>query len=232
MSPTILEQRPDTAALKRNRRIGVAVSVACHLVLVLAGGRLLAQPAEYGIEPGHGGIAVELVAALPASTGSAPSVSVAEEPASSEDAVVSEAPAPQPEPQPAAAQAAVASMNASPFVGDGSSPVPGQDATTFYSPGGGQTSARPNYLRNPVPPYPIEARRLGQTGLVVLSVTIDTTGRAQRVELAQSSGFPILDGSALTTVRRWTFRPARTGGVPVECVAEVPIRFTLASGRP
>ncbi len=215
MSPTILEQRPDIAAMTRNRLLGGAVSLLCHLIILLAGGRLLAQPAEYGIEPGHGGISIELVAALPAAgAAQAPSIS-----AVAPDAL-------QPEPLADPAPAAVPSAGSS-FVGDGSSPVPGEDETTFSSSGGGQTNARPNYLRNPVPSYPLEARRLGQAGLVVLSVAIEPTGRARQVELAQSSGFPILDGSALATVRRWRFRPARTGGVPVECVVEVPIRFML-----
>lgn len=200
-------QTPDR--FRRNRLVSAALSLLFHLALLLGGGRLLAQPAEYGIEAGTGGMELHLVAALPSSVSGEPS-------AQADHADTPEALEPIQHTAPV-----------SPFVGDGSSPVPGQDATTLHAAGGGQTSARPNYLKNPVPPYPLEARRLGQQGLVLLRVAVDARGQAERVELAQRSGFSLLDASAVTTVRRWKFRPARVGGLPVACDVEVPIRFTL-----
>ena len=94
--------------------------------------------------------------------------------------------------------------------------------------GGTATTARPSYRSNPKPVYPPEARRLRQQGQVLLTVEVSAQGRALSVALKQSSGFPLLDQTAIQTVRRWSFEPARIGGVPVASRAEVPVRFRLA----
>ena len=84
------------------------------------------------------------------------------------------------------------------------------------------------YGTNPLPPYPLVARRLGMEGVVLLEVVVAADGRAADVRIARSSGYPALDESALATVRdRWRFVPARREGVPVESRVTVPIRFKL-----
>lgn len=94
--------------------------------------------------------------------------------------------------------------------------------------GDGSGGARVAYGTNPLPPYPLVARRLGMEGVVLLEVVVAPDGRAADVRVGRSSGFPALDQSALTTVReRWRFIPARRDGVPVESRVTVPIRFRL-----
>lgn len=93
---------------------------------------------------------------------------------------------------------------------------------------GPTTSARPRYRSNPKPAYPPESRRAGQQGVVVIAVEVTSDGRAASVQLSRSSGFPLLDTAALQAVRRWTFEPARTGGIPTASRVEVPVRFDLA----
>jgi len=94
------------------------------------------------------------------------------------------------------------------------------------SPGG--TSTRPDYGENPKPPYPLIARRMGTQGTVLLHVHVRADGSVAEAEVQQSSGSPVLDASALRTVREsWRFVPARRDGVPVESWVEVPIRFVL-----
>jgi len=84
------------------------------------------------------------------------------------------------------------------------------------------------YGTNPLPPYPLVARRLGMEGVVLLEVVVAPDGHAADVRIARSSGYPALDESALATVRdRWRFVPARREGVPVESRVTVPIRFKL-----
>jgi len=85
------------------------------------------------------------------------------------------------------------------------------------------------YLRNPKPPYPDMSRRLQEEGRVLLRVLISAEGKAKQVELKQSSGYKRLDDSALTTVRRWRFVPAKRGGQPVEMWYDVPVSFSLRS---
>lgn len=82
-------------------------------------------------------------------------------------------------------------------------------------------------LNNPKPPYPLAARRRGIEGRVVLSVLVRTDGTSGGVTLKQSSSHAVLDTSALDTVRRWRFLPARRGATPVESRVDVPIVFRL-----
>lgn len=223
------------AVLERSAFIpSLMLSASLHLAILFLGGRMLFQPVQYGIEIGRGGMEVYLVAAPPRPV-SAGGAGAALEPlpaSSTDDGLVL--------PKPAAMAGQSSSPSSveqtrakgqlerhSPFTGDGSSPVPGQDPTTFYSVGGGQTDAKPGYLKNPVPSYPPTARRLGQEGVVVLLIGIDPTGHPTRVEVQQSSGHPTLDESALTTVRRWKFTPARAAGIPVPSVANLRVHFIL-----
>ncbi|MBF0132691.1 MAG: energy transducer TonB [Magnetococcales bacterium] len=80
---------------------------------------------------------------------------------------------------------------------------------------------------NPKPVYPSLARRRGWEGLVLLHVEVDEMGHPQRVEIKQSSGFPILDRAAVDAVNRWQFVPARRGGVAVGGWVDVPVQFRL-----
>jgi protein TonB len=84
-----------------------------------------------------------------------------------------------------------------------------------------------DYLDNPKPPYPPLSRRMGEQGRVVLRVHVTPEGAAGEVLLHASSGSPRLDESALATVRRWKFVPARRGAEPVAAWVLVPIAFTL-----
>jgi TonB family protein len=74
------------------------------------------------------------------------------------------------------------------------------------------------------PAYPREARKLRQQGLVVLAVSISEEGRPAGVSVLQSSGFALLDESAVKAVRKWRFTPANAS---VKSEVEIPIRFRL-----
>ncbi len=104
---------------------------------------------------------------------------------------------------------------------EGSSGTPG-------TPGGGALTSRPSHYRNPHPAYPEAARHERQEGVVILHIRIDELGQVTSVRIATSSGFPLLDERALSTVReRWRFHPARRGNVAVPAELTLPIRFTL-----
>ena len=201
--PTVIE-----STVRRDWLAGFAISAAFHLVLFF-GGWALFRSARYGVEAGSGGLDVFLVAAPPRPISAGTSME-------------------SPEPLPAElAQTAPAPGRAPAFSGDGSSPVPGKDPTGLYSEGGGQSDAEPGPFRNPAPPYPWAARRLGQEGGVVLRIAISEMGRPTRVEIQHSSGYPLLDESALTTVRRWKFVPASAAGVPRDAVSSLQVSFRL-----
>lgn len=81
--------------------------------------------------------------------------------------------------------------------------------------------------RNPPPVYPRRARRLGQEGTVLLRVRVSASGRPIAVEVADSSGHPLLDEAARVAVAAWVFQPARRGTTGVEGLVEVPVVFRL-----
>lgn len=111
------------------------------------------------------------------------------------------------------------------FHGDASSAKPGLDATTVQAQP--DVAAKPNYLKNPEPDYPELARRRHQEGLVLLAVKVTAQGRAGRVEIKKSSGFPLLDNAAAEAVRDWEFEPARLGALTFASEIEVPVHFEL-----
>lgn len=128
---------------------------------------------------------------------------------------VIEAPAPRSEPMPP-----VAPPSPPP-------PAPAIESTPAPAPTPPRAA---DYLTNPKPPYPRLSRRLGEEGTVRLNILVNPDGSVARLEIAQSSGHPRLDRSAMETVQSsWKFEPARQGGSPVAAWVIVPIQFTLRS---
>jgi len=85
----------------------------------------------------------------------------------------------------------------------------------------------PRYGENPKPDYPLEARQKGYEGEVLLKVEVLQNGRVGEVEVEKSSGYEILDQSAITAVKKWRFVPARKGGVNIPCWVNIPFKFHL-----
>jgi len=83
----------------------------------------------------------------------------------------------------------------------------------------------PDLSRNAPPIYPAHAIQNGWEGTVLLRIWIDETGRVTKVEVARTSGFRILDGAAVTAVRRWLAIPANRDGKPAATVELLPVRF-------
>jgi protein TonB len=84
-----------------------------------------------------------------------------------------------------------------------------------------------DHLRNPAPAYPAIAKRLHIEGTVLVRVLVSPAGLPKKIELARTSGAPVLDEAALKAVQGWAFVPARRGAEPVEAWVEVPINFHL-----
>lgn len=85
----------------------------------------------------------------------------------------------------------------------------------------------PRYDLNPPPHYPLVARRRKYQGTVMLAVRVKVDGQVAQVRIDESSGYPILDKSAVKSVKGWHFRPARRGGRPIEMWVQVPVRYEL-----
>ncbi|NPB04698.1 MAG: energy transducer TonB [Thermotogae bacterium] len=73
------------------------------------------------------------------------------------------------------------------------------------------------------PTYPRRARREGWQGTVVVQVILNSNGTIKSLNLVKSSGYPILDNTALNAVRGWVFSP----NVPDGCSGRITFRFIL-----
>ena len=77
-------------------------------------------------------------------------------------------------------------------------------------------------INSPRPPYPYEARAHKITGSGVVVANVDAaSGNVTDASVATSTGSSILDDAAVSTFRRWRFRPGSVSKV------RIPITFTL-----
>ncbi len=86
-----------------------------------------------------------------------------------------------------------------------------------------------DYLHNPEPEYPSMSRRRGEQGRLTLKVVVNVHGDPESVQLEKSSGFELLDKSAINAVRSWKFVPAKKNSQTVNGTVIVPVRFSLDS---
>ena len=87
--------------------------------------------------------------------------------------------------------------------------------------------ATPAYRANPSPEYPAIARRRGYEGTVLVEVLVSRDGRVEDLRLSQSSGYPILDQAAMTSIKGWLFEPATVNREKVDMWVKVPVLFHL-----
>ena len=197
--------------MSREVLISAVAALGCH-ALLLFGLRLETGALPLPVTDTE--VEVSLVAAAPAP----PAAKVAPPPVA--EPVVE--PTPEPVPKPLPAEPRVAKPAPAPRGGTASGTgAPGVSA------GPDLANTKPRYHSNPRPDYPAEARRLRQQGRVLIEVEVSATGQPASVSLKRSSGVASLDAAALAAVRRWTFEPARTAGVPVTARVEVPVQFDL-----
>ena len=84
----------------------------------------------------------------------------------------------------------------------------------------------PRVRRQTKPEYPIEMRRSGMRGDVVVDFVVDIEGRVTQAYVVRSLN-PAFDEPALTAIRQWTFEPGRRGDTPVNTHSQVSIHFEL-----
>ncbi|WP_447963015.1 energy transducer TonB [Nitrospira sp. Ecomares 2.1] len=82
-------------------------------------------------------------------------------------------------------------------------------------------------LKTERPLYPRMAREQGWHGKVVLRTHISSDGTVTSATVKESSGFSLLDESAVQSVKGWSFEPAKNGEFTVASTVDLPIRFDL-----
>jgi protein TonB len=91
----------------------------------------------------------------------------------------------------------------------------------------GLIMARPLYRKNPPPKYPRRARRKGYEGTVILEVLVDENGTVKDLKVFESSGYKLLDKSAIASVQKWLFTPGTKDGDAAGMWVRIPVRFKL-----
>ena len=87
------------------------------------------------------------------------------------------------------------------------------------------TNVKP--LKTERPLYPRMAREQGWQGKVLVRAHISAEGTVKSASVQESSGFPVLDDSAVQAVKTWSFEPAKNGEFDVPSTVDLPIRFDL-----
>jgi protein TonB len=67
----------------------------------------------------------------------------------------------------------------------------------------------------------------GSEASVRVRALVRADGRLGAVEVAASSGSPIVDRAAKEAVRRWVFAPATRNGVPLDTYVTFTIRYVV-----
>lgn len=114
-------------------------------------------------------------------------------------------------------------------------PPPSTDVTAIESPSTESHepdenishASQPDLSGNRYPSYPDHAQRMRWQGTVVVRLFIDSRGHVTDVEIAESSGYELLDSAAVNACRSWRGQPAMRADRPVETIALQPITFRL-----
>ncbi|WP_330925989.1 TonB family protein [Candidatus Sororendozoicomonas aggregata] len=77
------------------------------------------------------------------------------------------------------------------------------------------------------PVYPTRYRRRNIEGAVNLELIVDETGHVIKVTILESSGFGLMDKSAIAAVRQWEFEPQKRNGLNVKSRLHQRIVFQL-----
>jgi TonB family protein len=114
---------------------------------------------------------------------------------------------------------------------DSAKPEPG---TTAFPPStmtpsiitvGGNVAAF-NLIYKVTPMYPMDAKRSGVQGKVILAAMIGATGKITHLDLI--SGDPLLAPAAMQAVKQWVYKPTLLEGRAVEVVTQIEVNFTLS----
>lgn len=83
------------------------------------------------------------------------------------------------------------------------------------------------YLKQPELNFPLLARRARESGIVVLRITVDASGRLKDAWVHRSSGFERIDQAALKDIHSARFVPQMEDGKPVEWQTLAPLAYDL-----
>jgi protein TonB len=92
---------------------------------------------------------------------------------------------------------------------------------------GGDLDSPPTPVNKLQPIYPSSLLSKGIGGRVLITCTVDDTGRVAATSIKQSSGHPDLDKAALNAVNKWKFKPGTKAGRKIKATCVVPFNFEV-----
>lgn len=107
--------------------------------------------------------------------------------------------------------------------------VHGNSAVGGGGAGGKGNSGKVGWLvaRRPEPRYPEGAKKAGEQGRVVITVTVTSAGKIGGASISQSSGHSRLDQAALSAAKGIVFKPNKGGAPSGTVTVRVPYQFNI-----
>ncbi|MBU1231153.1 MAG: TonB family protein [Proteobacteria bacterium] len=103
----------------------------------------------------------------------------------------------------------------------------GTSAGSGTGQGGVAVDRMPVVARRIKPVYPMDARRRGISGQVLLRLFVDVEGGVREVNVERAEPSGIFEDAAVEAARKWRFEPAVFKGAPVGVWMTLPVRFAL-----
>jgi protein TonB len=91
----------------------------------------------------------------------------------------------------------------------------------------GEVSGKPKVVRSVQVAYPVEARKKGITGQVLVRFHLDANGTVSHLHIKNAEPPDIFDRNTLAALRQWRFQPASHNSRTVPVWVELPIEFEL-----
>ncbi len=89
------------------------------------------------------------------------------------------------------------------------------------------TASEADYAHTTPPVYPRRAIDKGQQGIVIVKALISTDGSPAKVTVYTSSGYELLDMSAINAVKEWSFKPSVLQNDQIASWILVPVKFMI-----
>jgi periplasmic protein TonB len=101
----------------------------------------------------------------------------------------------------------------------------GMGGNEVYSPGNGVKPPVP--LRQPLPGYTEEARRVRVEGIVLIQAIVRRDGTVDSFKILRGLGYGLDESAIRTIASQWRFKPGTLNGKPVDVQANIEVSFRL-----
>ena len=85
----------------------------------------------------------------------------------------------------------------------------------------------PVVLRQPLPPYTEEARKMRAEGIVVLQAIVRKDGSVDSFKVIKGLGYGLDESAIRTIASKWRFQPGMYKGKPVDVVVDIEVAFSI-----